>query len=193
MPSDDPTHLVTRLLHAAAEGEPAAMDELIPIVYQHLHSIAEGQMARERKGHTLQTTALVHDAYLRLVGEGGGDGRAFKNREHFYHAAAEDMRRILIEYARRRGRLKRGGDRQRASVANLAELAAEGDFEEIVAVDDAIRRLEEMDARMGRMVRLRFYAGLSVAETASVLGTSERTVLRDWDFARTWLYRTLGG
>ena len=88
---------------------------------------------------------------------------------------------------------KRGGDRQRASAANLAELASEGDFEEIVAVDDAIRRLEEMDARMGRMVRLRFYAGLSVAETASVLGTSERTVLRDWDFARTWLYRTLGG
>jgi RNA polymerase sigma factor (TIGR02999 family) len=171
---------------ATIEGPP---EELVTRVYEQLHRIAEGRMRQERKGHTLQATALVNEAWLRLAGR--GEERGFESRSHFYHAAAEAMRRVLIDHARSRGRVKRGGGRKRALV-NVLDLAVEPDFEEVTAVDDAIRQLEEKDPRAGRVVRLRFFTGLSVEETAAVLGVSSRTVIGDWAYARAWLFGALG-
>jgi RNA polymerase sigma factor (TIGR02999 family) len=145
-------------------------------------------MADERPDHTLQATALVHEAYLRLV---GSHEVAWENRAHFYVAAAEAMRRILIEHARKRGRIKRGGDRARVPL-NTVYLAEKAYPEEIMSVDSAIRRLEERDSRMARIVRLRFFAGLSTEEIAETLGLSDRTVRREWALARAWLHRELG-
>jgi RNA polymerase sigma factor (TIGR02999 family) len=179
---------VTLILEKIEGGDACAADELLPVVYEQLRHIAQQHMAQERADHTLQATALVHEAYLRLVGPGR---IPWKNKAHFYAAAAEAMRRILIEHARKRGRIKRGGDHRRAPVS-LADLAAEHDFKEIVAVDDAIRRLEEEDANAAKVVRLRFFAGLSVSETAKALDVSLRTVARDWAYARAWLHDALG-
>jgi len=178
---------VSRILQAAKAGEPVDQNALFALVYAELKSMAGRQMAGERTGHTLQPTALVHEAYVRLV---GGAPVEWANRAHFFFCAAEAMRRILVEHARARSRKKRGGDRRRASL-NLAELTAEENPEEFVAVDDAIRRLEESDARAGAIVRLRFFAGLSVAETAAALGLPQRTVEREWTWARTWLFEAL--
>ena len=136
----------------------------------------------------LQATALVNEAWLRLAGR--GQAHEFENQSHFYHAAAEAMRRVLIDHARSRGRVKRGGGRNRALV-NVLDLAIESDVEEVTAVDDAIRQLEEKDPRAGRVVRLRFFAGLSVEETAAVLQVSPRTVMGDWSYARAWLFGAL--
>jgi RNA polymerase sigma factor (TIGR02999 family) len=147
-------------------------------------------MAAERPGHTLQPTALVHEAYLRLVGQ---VQITWDGRGHFYAAAADAMRRILIEHARKRGRQKRGGDWRRLTLDSV-DLAQEPvPVEEIVSVDEAIRRLEERDERMARIVRLRFFAGLSVQEIAGTLRITDRTVRRDWALARAWLYRDLAG
>lgn len=181
---------VTRLLERASSGDPAAAHELLPLVYEQLRASAAQRMAAERPGHTLQPTALVHEAYLRLVGQGHTtwDGRA-----HFYVAAANAMRRILIDHARRRGRQKRGGDWRRVTL-NSVDLAQETvPIEEIVSVDGAIRRLEERDERLAKIVRLRFFAGLSVQEIAAALGVTDRTVRREWVVARAWLYRDLAG
>lgn len=166
-----------------------APEELVTRVYEQLRRIAEERMRQERKGHTLQATALVNEAWLRLGGR--GEAREFESQSHFYHAAAEAMRRVLIDHARSRGRVKRGGGRKRALV-NVLDLAVEPDFEEVTAVDDAIRQLEEKDPRAGRVVRLRFFTGLSVEETAAVLEVSPRTVLGDWAYARAWLFGALG-
>jgi RNA polymerase sigma factor (TIGR02999 family) len=174
---------VTRLLRQGGE----AASELLPVVYAQLRAIAQERMGDERPGHTLQATALVHEAYLRLV---SGGGAQWAGRAHFFHAAAEAMRRILIEHARARGRVKRGGGRRRIPISVL-DLAEAGEPGQIVALDEAIRRLEERDPTAGSVVRLRFYAGLSVAETAETLGVSVRTVLREWSYARAVLYRTL--
>ncbi|MDZ4774617.1 MAG: ECF-type sigma factor [Planctomycetota bacterium] len=161
---------------------------LLPDVYQHLHAIARARMVEERAGHTLQATALVHEAWLRLSKrEGGVDGIPDAS---FYEAAAIAMRRILIEHARSKGRLKRGGDRERTPI-DVVDLAAEHDPDEILAVEDAVRRLEAEDPDAARVVNLRFFAGLDVAETARALGISERTVAREWEYARAWLYRVL--
>lgn len=180
---------VTRILVAVEGGNVRAADKLLPLVYEQLRAIAGQRMAQERAGHTLQATALVHEAYLRLV---GGQQVPWMNRAHFYLAAAEAMRRILIEHARKRGRLKRGGDRRRVPVS-VADLAAEQDSEEILAVDEAVRRLEETDAQAGKVVRLRFFAGLSVDETARALDLSPRTIAREWAYARAWLHDALKG
>lgn len=180
---------VTRILVAVEGGDVRAADKLLPLVYEQLRAIATQRMAQERAGHTLQATALVHEAYLRLV---GGQQVPWMNRAHFYLAAAEAMRRILIEHARKRGRLKRGGDRRRVPVS-VADLAAEQDSEEILAVDEAVRRLEETDAQAGKVVRLRFFAGLSVDETARALDLSPRTIAREWAYARAWLHDALKG
>ena len=147
------------------------------------------QMAGERSEHTLQATALVHEAYLRLV---GSHGATFDNAAHFYVAAAEAMRRILIEHARKRARLKRGGDHRRVSLT-AAYLVESADPEEIMSVDQAIRRLEKRDRRMADIVRLRFFVGFSVDETAQALGLSGRSVRPEWALARAWLHRDLGG
>jgi len=177
---------VTRLLRAAGDGGDA--QELLPLVYDHLKSIAGARMQSERAGHTLQATALVHEAWMRIA---GGADVAWTDRAHFYAVAAEAMRRILIEHARARGRVKRGGGLRRQPLS-VIDLAAEADSDEILALDEAIGRLEEQDARAAKIVRLRFYAGLSVDETALALELSRRTVMREWAFARAWLYRTLG-
>ena len=163
------------------------MEQLVPAVYDELRQIARAQLRNERTDHSLQATALVHEAYLRLM----TDRRPPWNDEgHFFRAAAEAMRRILIEHARARGRVKRGGDPIRVDLSS-ADLASEEDLDQIVALDDAFRRLEEQDHRAADVVRLRFYAGLSVEETAKALDMSERTVKREWAFARAWLYDAL--
>lgn len=163
------------------------LDQLMPLVYQQLRAIAEERLKLERPGHTLQATALVHEAFCRLAGERRvpWDGPG-----HFYVAAAEAMRRVLLDHAKARGRQKRGGGRKRIPL-NLVDLAEMDDPREVMALDDAIRRLEQENEEAAAVVRLRFYAGLSVDETAKTLDLSPRTVDRRWEFARAWLFRTL--
>lgn len=178
---------VTRILAAIEQGDAQAADELLPLVYRQLHRIAQQQMARERPDHTLQATALVHEAYLRLVGNRDIE---WANRAHFFAAAAEAMRRILVDQARKRGRIKRGGGRARVPMS-VADLAAEQNPSEILALDEALKRLEKEDARMSRVVMLRFFAGLSIDDTANAMGISPRTVKREWTCARAWLFQAL--
>ncbi len=164
-----------------------AMERLVPLVYDELRALARAQLRHERPDHSLQATALVHEAYLRLL---GGDRPPWSDRQHFFRAAAEAMRRILIEHARKRTRVKRGGKRVRVELSGI-DLASEQNLDEILALDDAFRRLEEQDPKAADVVRLRFFAGLSVADTAKAMDLSERTVKREWAFARAWLYETL--
>lgn len=178
---------VTRLLGAMEGGDARAGDELLPLVYDQLRRIAQQKMAQERPDHSLQATALVHEVYLRLVGE---EDVKWVNRAHFFAAAAEAMRRILVESARSRGRLKRGGERKRMPLS-VVDLAAENDPAEILALSDALERLEKQDPRMAKLVMLRFFSGLSVEETASAMEMSPRTVKREWAIARAWLFREL--
>lgn len=185
--SDSNPKIITRLLDQASTGNQKAASELLPLVYRELHALAIRRMASERAEHTLQATALVHEAYLRLV---GAQQTTWKGKGQFCLAAAEAMRRILIEHARKRGRVKRGGDHKRVSL-DIEVLAEKAQPEEIAAVVDAIQRLEKKDARMGEIVRLRFFVGLSVVETAAALGLSDRTVRREWALARAWLSREL--
>jgi RNA polymerase sigma factor (TIGR02999 family) len=170
-----------------AHGEGA--NTLLPLVYEQLREIAQQRLGGERRDHTLQATALVHEAYLRLAAR---PGVVFESRTHFYHAAAEAMRRILIDHARALGRVKRRGAARREPLPlNVVDLAQEVDPEEILTLDEAIRRLEQEDADAARVVQLRFYAGLSVDETAQALGISPSTVDRDWAYARAWLRRAI--
>jgi len=186
---------LTRLLERAAAGDAGAGADVVARVYEELRLLARQRLASERAGHTLQATALVNEVYLRLV-ESADGSLNFAGRAHFFHCAAEAMRRVLVEHARARSRLKRGGDARRVPLEELtgvADLAADADPAEILTVDEAIRRLEEQNPDVGAVVRLRFYAGLSPGETAQALGVSESTVYREWNFARAWLYRELGG
>lgn len=178
---------VTRLLADAAAGRPNAARDLLPLVYRSLRDLADRQFASERPAHTLQATALVHEAYLRLVGscDIGWDSRA-----HFYGAAAEAMRRILIEHARRVGAKKRGGDRKR-EIACVADLAHEDTVCDAPEIDEAIEALRVDDPRAASIIHLRFYTGLSIDETASALDLSPSTVEREWRYARAWLLRHL--
>lgn len=163
------------------------MERLVPLLYDELRALARAHLGRERPDHSLQATALVHEAYLRLL---GASQPPWNDRRHFFRAAAEAMRRILIEHARARGRIKRGGNRVRVELRD-AHLASEPDLDQLLALDDALRRLEEQDPRAADVVRLRYFAGLSVADTAKALDLSERTVKRDWALARAWLYAAL--
>jgi RNA polymerase sigma factor (TIGR02999 family) len=179
---------------APAHPIAGAAEDLLPLVYEQLRGLARRQMAAERDGHTLQPTALVHEAYLRLLRD---RAIGWASRAQFFSAAAEAMRRILVEHARARGRLKRGGagastDRTRRVPLSVLELATGDDPAEILALDEAVRRLEQENADLGAVVRLRFYAGLSIDETAEMLGISPRSVKRDWSYARAWLFRVLG-
>ncbi len=180
---------LTELLSRASSGDGKAASELLPVVYRELRELAHQRLVGEGPGHTLEATALVHEAYIRLV---GSQSCTWESRRHFFAAAAQAMRRILIEHARKRKRLKRGGDHRRLPTS-LADLAETHNFEEIVAVDDAIRRLEEEDPQAAEVVRLRFFAGLSVEQTAKALKLSPRTVAREWAYARAWLFRVLQG
>jgi RNA polymerase sigma factor (TIGR02999 family) len=179
----DITGILSELRGASREE---VLRRLVPLLYAELATLARAQLRNERPGHTLQTD-LVHETYLRLAGAGAP---AWEGRRHFFSAAAEAMRRILIEHARRRSRLKRGGDRTRVSLSE-AHVAADENPEEFLALDEAIRRLERQDPRAAEIVRLRFFAGLSVEETASALDISERTVKREWAVARAWLFDRL--
>ena len=178
---------VTQILGAVARGEKQAAEKLLPLVYAELRRLAEARMAKTPPGGTLQPTALVHEAYLRLVGSGDP---GWKGRHHFFGAAAQAMRDILVEQARRKARLKRGGDRKRVNL-DPDELAAEPQPEEILAVDEALGRLEQEDPRSAEIVLMRYFAGLTEGEIAAGLGLSERTVRREWRYARSWLQREL--
>ncbi|OWY72592.1 hypothetical protein B7486_06640 [cyanobacterium TDX16] len=178
---------VAKLLSEAAAGAPQAARDLLPLVYRSLRELAERQMRQERRDHTLQATALVHEAYLRLLGdtEVGWD-----NRAHFYAAAAEAMRRILIEHARRVGAKKRGGGWNK-EIANVADLASDETVGHALDIDTAIEALKEHDVRAASVAQLRFYTGLSIDDTAAALNISPSTVDREWCYARAWLLRHL--
>ncbi len=183
-----PQHL-TRILREIGAGRAKASDELLPLVYDELRFLARQRLREERVNHTLNATALVHEAYLRLA---GGDAVAWENRAHFFGAAARAMRRVLIDHARRRGRAKRGGE-QRQIPLSVVDLMTDPVRDDVLAIDQAVEKLAARDPRMAEIVQLRFYAGLSVEETASALGLSDRTVRREWNLARAWLTRELEG
>lgn len=172
---------VTRILSAIEQGDPHAAEQLLPLVYDELRRLAAAQMAREKPGQTLDATALVHEAYLRLVGD-----QHFDNRRHFFAAAAEGMRRLLVENARRKNRQKRGGGRQRLDLEDLAVAAPESD-ERLLALDEALKRLAAVEPQKAELVKLRSFAGLSLDAAADLLGISPSTADRWWAYARAWL------
>ncbi len=179
---------VSTLLRAWSGGDQSALDRLTPIVYDGLRRLARRYMRRERPGHSLQTTALVNEAYMRLVDY---DRMQWQDRAHFFAVAAQVMRRILVEHARRHN-LKRGGGLQHISLEEAAEVGGDQDAD-LVALDDAMNALARLDARKAQVVEMRFFGGLSVGETAEVLKVSSVTVKRDWNTAKAWLYRELTG
>jgi len=180
---------LTRLLLAWSAGDPEALERLTPLVYQELHRLAAAYMARERPGHTLQATALVHEAYLRLVDL---QGVGWRDRAHFFAVAARTMRRILVDFARAREYQKRAGGGDRVSLEESLVISGEPGAG-LVALDDALNRLAAIDDRKSRIVELRFFGGLQVDETAEALNISSETVMRDWRAAKAWLYLQLGG
>jgi RNA polymerase sigma factor (TIGR02999 family) len=181
---------VTRLLDAAAAGEPRAAAELLPLVYAELRKLAAARLAGEKPGQTLQPTALVHEAYVRLVG--GEQPQDWNGRGHFFAAAAEAMRRILVDHARQRKSAKRGGDRERLDL-DAIDVAIADWPEDLVALDEALDRLAAVDPKAARLVHLRFFAGLPIPEVAAVLGVSPRTADRLWAYARAWLHQAVRG
>jgi RNA polymerase sigma factor (TIGR02999 family) len=184
---DPPANAVTRLLLAWSGGDAGARDALLPLVYHELRRVARQHLRHERPGHTLQPTALVHEAYMKLV-----DLRRLRwqGRAHFFAVAARLMRRILVDHARGRAAAKRGGGRRMIALQGLGEASPEPELD-VVALDEALARLAALDPRQERIVELRFFAGLDVEETARVLGISPATVKREWRTAKAWLYREL--
>ena len=180
---------VTELLEAYQRGESLASERLLPLVYDELRRLAGQKLAHESKDHTLQPTALVHEAYLRLVGD--ANAGTWQNRGHFYAAAAEAMRRILIEGARRKASQKRGGDWLRVQLAEELPSGQESRGDAILALDDALQKLEVQDPLSFRLVMLRYFVGLTIDEAAGALGVSPRTAKRNWSFARAWLQREI--
>ena len=198
---------VTRILNAIEAGDPKAAEQLLPLVYGELRKLAAQRLAQEKPGQTLQATALVHDAYIRLIGAGnpvgdrsaskgdknslaGAAGGQFSSRGHFFAAAAAAMRRILIEQARRKGRTKHGGGRQRVELDAALSLADSPD-PDLLNLDEALTRLEALDPVAANVVKLRYFAGLTMPETAESLGLSLRQAERNWTYAKTWLHREL--
>jgi RNA polymerase sigma factor (TIGR02999 family) len=179
---------VTRILSAIEQGDPHAAEQLLPLVYDELRRLAAQNLADERPGQTLQATGLVHEAYIRLVDV--DQAQHWNGRGHFFAAAAEAMRRILVEQARRKGRLKRGGDKERIDFEEV-EIAFEGPAVDMIALDDALARLAQKHPEKAELVKLRYFAGLTVNEAAEVLGVSTSTVDRHWTYARAWLFREL--
>ena len=190
---------VTKMLSALENGDRQAASQLLPLVYDELRKLATHRMSSERATHTLQPTALVHEAYLRLVGP--ENGTSWDGRAHFFASAAEAMRRILIDNARRRGREKHGGARLQLELQDeslserLSECAGpvQTDVEDLVSLDDALTELEKEDEQLAKLVELRYFVGMTIDDTAQVLGVSPRTVKRNWAYARAWLKRQMDG
>jgi len=178
---------VTRILDAIGEGDPDAADELLPLVYEELRRLAAYKMSNEAPGQTLQPTALVHEAWLRLT---GNENVKWDGRAHFFGAAAEAMRRILIENARRKKALRHGGGQQRLDIRDV-EIAAAASDDELLAINEALERFAVRDERKAELVKLRYFGGLKVEEAAKVLGISEPTAKRWWAYARAWLFREI--
>jgi RNA polymerase sigma factor (TIGR02999 family) len=177
---------VTQLLAAIEQGEPQAAEKLLPLVYQELRALARLKLSREQPGLTLQPTALVHEAYVRLV----GDQREWQSRGHFFAAAAEAMRRILVESARRRKTLKRGGDWEAAAV-EVDQIASPEPEVDLLELDEALEKLQAKDPRKAELVKLRYFAGMTQQQAADLLGISLATAERDWAYARAWLLREI--
>ncbi len=175
---------VTQILDSIEKGDPQAATRLLPVVYEELRKLATAKMARESPGLTLQPTALVHEAWLRLV---GGETQVWSNRAHFFSAAAEAMRRILIENARRRKAIRHGGGQVRIDIHEL-ELAAPAGDEQLLAINEALERFAVLDKRKAELVKLRYFVGLTIEEAARAMGISEATAKRWWEYARAWLY-----
>ena len=182
-----PSQNITRLLLDWRNGDQSALDRLMPLVYEELRRMANHYMRNERRGHTLQTSALVNEAYLRLVDH---ENIEWQNRAHFFGVAAQAMRRILVDHARTRNYQKRGGGAQQVSLDEAMTLAGDR-AAELIALDDALRELAKMDERKSRVVELRYFGGLSLEETAEALGVSIPTVTRDWNTAKAWLMREI--
>jgi RNA polymerase sigma factor (TIGR02999 family) len=180
---------VTQLLADWRDGDQNARDELIPLVYQELHRLAHHYMSHERPGHTLQTSALINEAFLRLAAQSEVQ---WQNRAHFIGIAGQMMRRILVDYARNRGYAKRGGNALQVSLDEQL-IVSEERSADVIALDDALQSLARLDERKSRLVELRFFGGLSIEETAEVLGVSPGTVMRDWTLAKAWLRREMSG
>ena len=182
---------VTQILNAIAQGDPHAAEQLLPLVYDELRRLAAQKMVREKSGQTLQPTALVHEAYLRLVGK-GGEQQHWDSRGHFFAAAAEAMRRILVENARRKRSQKQGGGLRRQD-AEEVQLAAPEPVEDLLALDEALNKLAEKDRLKAELVQLRYFAGMTIEEAANVLHISTATAKRYWTYTRAWLYQEITG
>ncbi len=176
---------VTQILSAIERGDPNAAEQLLPLVYDELRRLAAKRLASEKPGQTLQATALVHEAYLRLVG--GGQAEGWDGRGHFFAAAAETMRRILVDRARHKQTEKAGGGRRRLDLDKVEPALVQPDGDDLLALDEALRQLELEDPRKAELVKLRFFAGLTVEQAAAALGVSTSTAEKDWAFARSWL------
>jgi len=185
-----PQHEITQLLAQWREGNQSALDDLYPLVYDELHRLARRYMSRERKGHTLQTTALINEAYVRLVDQ---KNVPWANRSHFFAISAQIMRRILIDHARRHQYAKRGGGARQVSLDEALTVVMPDQSGELLRLDEALKSLAEMDPRRSQVVELRYFGGLNNEEIAGVLRISENTVTRDWNMARAWLYQQLTG
>jgi RNA polymerase sigma factor (TIGR02999 family) len=183
---------VTQILSRIESGDPSAAEQLMPLVYDELRKLAAARLAHERPGQTLQATALVHDAYLRLIGPADRDPQHWKDRGHFFAAAAEAMRRLLVERARRKKSVRHGGGRQRIDLETQLCISADGDGDDtVLAINDALERLRAEEPEAAQVVTLRYFAGLTIKEAAAAMNISVRTVNRHWTYARTWLYHEL--
>ena len=181
------SHTVTQLLEQWNNGDREAFNKLMPLIYEELRKMAKRYMRQQNPGHTLQTTALIHETYVRLVVQ---KEKQFENRTHFFAVAAQAMRHILVDYARQRHAAKRGGGSRPISLEEAA-IVSEERAAELVAFDEALKELETLSTRQSRVVELRYFGGLTVAETATILSVSPETVMRDWSMAKTWLHRAL--
>jgi RNA polymerase sigma factor (TIGR02999 family) len=187
--SDAPVHQITEWLRDWSNGDRSALEKLTPLVYRELHRLAQAYMRGERAGHALQTTALVNEAFVRLI---ESDNQGWESRSHFYAVAAKLMRRILVDFARSRDRIKRGGALEQVSLEEALIITA-GCPSELLDLDEALTTLSKLDERQGQVVELRFFGGLTEPEIAEVLKVSERTIQSDWRMARSWLLRELSG
>lgn len=178
---------VTRILNAIEQGDARATDELLPLVYEELRRLAARKISQEKPGQTLQATALVHEAYIRLI---GSENQDWSGRTHFFTAAAEAMRRILIDNARRKQRLKHGGDRQRIELRDV-DIVIEGPSTDLIALDEALNKLAKEDSVKSDLIKLRYFAGLTIEQSADILGISRATAERYWSYSRAWLFHEI--